>query len=441
MNKKNDDHQSDDTETKTINVNYITRVEGEGALLVEIKGKEIEDVKLKIFEPPRFFEAFLRDRDFREAPDITARICGICPIAYQISAVHAMEDILNITVDGQLAELRRLIYCGEWIESHALHIYMLHAPDFLGFPDAIKIAEKHPEKVKRGLRLKKMGNRLISVLGGREVHPISVKVGGFYKVPDKSELEELVEELKWARDAAIETVQWVSKFDFPEFEEDYEFVSLVHPERYPIDIGDIGSTKGLHIPVQEFEKHIEEIHVEHSHALQSKIKERSSYFAGPMARYNLNYQNFSKIVKEVAGDVDFPNYCRNPFKSIVVRSLEVLYAVDESLRIIQQYEKPQVPAHPITLQAGEGCGCTEAPRGLLYHRYKIDEEGIIQHATIIPPTSQNQRRIEEDLYRFLKGYVDLDEEELASKCEQFIRNYDPCISCATHFLQLKVNRL
>jgi coenzyme F420-reducing hydrogenase alpha subunit len=427
-------------QTKTININYIARVEGEGSLSVEIVGNKIQDVKLKIFEPPRFFEALLQGRDFNEAPDITARICGICPVAYQMSAVHAMEQILDVTVDGQLAELRRLIYCGEWISSHTLHIYMLHAPDFLGFPDVIQMASKHREEVERGLNLKKLGNQLIALVGGREVHPINVKVGGFYKVPEKRELQTIVEELKRARDAAIETVRWVATFDFLDFEKDYEFVSLHHPSYYPLDVGTILSNKGLNMPAEKFHEEIEEFHVAHSTALQSKVKKRGAYFCGPMARYHLNYDNLSPIVKELACDIGFPNSCNNPFKSIIVRALEVLYATDEALRIIGQYEKPDSPCVNSMPKSGEGFACTEAPRGILYHRYTIDEDGQIELANIIPPTSQNQKLIEEDLYQYLQPYIDLDDEKLQAKCEQFIRNYDPCISCATHFLKLKTKR-
>ncbi|MDW8257718.1 MAG: nickel-dependent hydrogenase large subunit, partial [Acidobacteriota bacterium] len=233
--------------TRTIKVDYLARVEGEGGLYVKIKDGELRDVKLKIFEPPRFFEAFLRGRSYAEAPDITARICGICPIAYQMSAVHAIEDAFGIKVDGQLRVLRRLIYCGEWIESHALHVYLLHAPDFLGYADAIQMAKDHPGIVQRGLQLKKVGNEIVALLGGREIHPINVRVGGFYRVPAKRELAPLAEQLKWAREAALETVRWAATLPFPEFEQDYEFVALRHPDEYPFNEGRLVSNKGLDI--------------------------------------------------------------------------------------------------------------------------------------------------------------------------------------------------
>jgi len=422
--------------SKTIKVDYLSRIEGEGSLFVKIKDNRLTDVKLKIFEPPRFFEAFLRGRSFHEAPDITARICGICPIAYQMSAVHAVEDALGIHIDGQLRALRRLIYCGEWIESHALHIYMLHAPDFLGYESAIHMAKDYPDIVQRGLRLKKTGNEVVALLGGREIHPINVRTGGFYKVPSKQELLQLSEKLKSARDAALETVRWTASLDFPDFEQDYEYVALRHSAEYPFNEGRIVSNKGLDIPVHEYDDCFTEEHVQHSNALHSVIKGRQTYLVGPLARYNLNFDHLSPLSQEAARSAGLSNVCRNPFKSIVVRSVEILYACDEALRIIEQYEKPDKPAIEVQLRSATGYGCTEAPRGILYHRYSIDNNGIIRDAKIVPPTSQNQKAIENDLREFIPKYIELPREQLTLKCEQAVRNYDPCISCATHFLKL-----
>lgn len=426
--------------TKTIKVDYLARVEGEGALYVKIKENAVTEAKLKIFEPPRFFEAFLRGRDFSEAPDITARICGICPIAYQMSAVHAMEDAFGAKVEGQLRALRRLIYCGEWIESHTLHVYMLHAPDFLGYDDAIQMAKDYPEVVQRGLQLKKIGNEIVTLVGGREIHPINIRVGGFYKAPDKQDLLQLAERLKWARDAALETVRWVAKLPFPEFDQDYEFVSLRHPEEYPFNEGRLVSNKGLDIAVREYETHFAEEHVQHSNALHSVLKARSAYFVGPLARYNLNFDRLSPLAQESAHEAGIGTECRNPFQSIIVRSVEIVYACDEALRIIAAYEPPAQPFIEMTPRAAVGYGCTEAPRGILYHRYRLDEHGAILDARIVPPTSQNQKTIENDLRNYVPKFLHLPQEKLTWQCEQAIRNYDPCISCATHFLKLNIER-
>jgi coenzyme F420-reducing hydrogenase alpha subunit len=426
--------------TRTIKVDYLARVEGEGALYVKIKDATVVDVKLKIFEPPRFFEAFLRGRQFAEAPDITARICGICPVAYQMSAVHAIEHACGVTVDGPLRALRRLLYCGEWIESHTLHVYMLHAPDFLGYESAIHMAKDFPEVVRRGLQLKKAGNEILTLLGGREVHPINVRVGGFYRVPTKQELSPLAERLKWAREAALETVRWVAAFPFPDFTRDYEFVALRHPDEYPFNEGRLVSNKGLDIDVTRYDDHFVEEQVPHSNALHSVLKERGAYLAGPLARYNLNFDKLSSLAQEAAREAGVGPVCHNPFHSIVVRSVEILYACDEALRLIDAYVRPESPAVEVQPRTATGYGCTEAPRGSLYHRYQIDDKGVILDAKIVPPTAQNQKTIEDDLYHLVQHYLDLPKDQLTWRCEQAIRNYDPCISCATHFLNLQIER-
>ncbi len=425
---------------RTIKADYLARVEGEGALYVKIKGDKVEDVKLKIFEPPRFFEALLRGRAFSEAPDITARICGICPVAYQMSAVHAMEDAFGVKVDGPLRVLRRLIYCGEWIESHVLHVYMLHAPDFLGYPSVVHMAQDYPDIVQRGLHMKKAGNAIVDFLGGRAIHPVNVCVGGFYKVPTRQDFGPLVEKLKWGRDAAFETVRWTAQLPFPDFEQDYEFVALSHPEEYPFNEGRLVSNKGLDITAREYDDHFIEEHVAHSNALHSVIKGRGAYFTGPLARYNLNFDRLSPLAQEAARAAGLGPQCRNPFKSIIVRSVEVLYAFDEALRLIEQYEMPERPALELQPRASRGYACTEAPRGTLYHRYTINEQGQILDAKIVPPTSQNQKAIENDLWHYVAQTMHLPDEELTWKCEQAIRNYDPCISCSTHFLKLHIER-
>jgi sulfhydrogenase subunit alpha len=426
--------------TKIIKTDALARVEGEGAMYVRIAGREVEEVKLNIYEPPRFFEAFLRGRGFTEAPDITARICGICPVAYQMSSVTAMEQACGIEVGGQLRALRRLLYCGEWIESHALHVFMLHAPDFLGYPSAIELARDSPEVVTSALELKKTGNELMTVVGGREVHPINVKVGGWYRAPRKAELAPLVPKLERAREIALDAVRITSGFEFPNYEQDYELVALDEPGEYPIDRGRIASNRGLDIAVADYEEHFAEEHVEWSNALHSQIIARGSYLCGPLARFALAADRLSPVARDAAREAGLDPTERNPFKSIVVRSVELVYAADEALRIIAEYEEPDAPAVEFEPRAGVGHGCTEAPRGILYHRYEIDDEGTILDAKIVPPTSQNQRTIEEDLRGVVERSLDMPDEELTIRCEQTIRNYDPCISCATHFLTLDVER-
>jgi len=425
---------------RTIQVDYLARVEGEGALKVVLRGGQVETAELRIFEPPRFFEAFLRGRAYTEVADITSRICGICPVAYQMSALHAIENALGITVTGPLRELRRLLYCGEWIESHTLHLYMLHAPDFLGYEGSIDMARDHPDIVRRGLQLKKAGNAIVTLLGGREIHPINVRVGGFYRAPRRREFQPLAEELKTARDLALETVRWAAGLDIPDCERDYEFVSLRHPHEYPFNEGRIVSNRGLDIVPAEYDAHFEETHVERSTALHARLKARGFYLTGPLARYSLNFDKLSPLAQQAAREAGLGPVCTNPYRSIVVRAVEVLYACDEALRVIEQYEEPDQPAIAAPPRAGIGYTATEAPRGMLYHRYRLDADGSVAEARIVPPTSQNQASIEDDLRSFIPGWADLPDDDLRNRCEQTVRNHDPCISCATHFLRLEVDR-
>ncbi len=421
---------------RTIKVGMLARVEGEGGMLVEVHQGRVERVRLNIFEPPRFFEALLRGRDYSEAPDITARICGICPVAYQMSACLAMEDTFGIEVPEHIRLMRRLLYCGEWIESHALHIFFLHAPDFLGFDGGIEMAREHRGVVEAALRIKHAGNQLMSVVGGRSVHPVNVKVGGFHRMPTKSELRGIRPELVQARDDLLGLVPLLAGFDFPDFEQPYLYFALGAENGYPLESGSLVTSAGLHAPVSAFGEHVVEEHVEHSNALHARF-DGANYVVGPLARYSLHAASLSPLATEVAQAAGLGPTCRNPFRSILVRTVELVYALDEAIRIIDDWDGGPASV-PVEVRAGVGHGATEAPRGLLYHRYRIDDDGSILDAWIVPPTSQNQPSVEEDLRMFVQDRLDLSQEELTLQCETAIRNYDPCISCATHFLDLTV---
>jgi sulfhydrogenase subunit alpha len=425
--------------SRELTVSGLSRVEGEGALRLTVRDGRVERAELNIYEPPRFFEAFLRGRSYTEPPDITARICGICPVAYQTSACNAIEQACGTELDQPLADLRRLLYCGEWISSHALHIYFLHAPDFLGYPDAITLAQHHRDIVERGLELKKTGNAILEFLGGRAIHPVNVRVGGFYRVPAPSELAPLAERLRRALDLALGTVQWAAAFDFPDLELGHDLLSADDPGRYPIESGTLRSASGLSFPASEFPDHVTEEQVPHSTALHATL-DGHRYLAGPLARYSLNSGYLSPIARQAAADAGLGGQCRNPFRSVLVRAVEVVYAVEEALRIIGGYQRPDRPAVEVPPRAGTGHGVSEAPRGVLYHRYALDADGLIRAATIIPPTSQNQAAIEDDLRHMASANLGLDDTSLTTLCERVIRNYDPCISCAAHFLRVTVQR-
>lgn len=369
--------------TRTIKIDMMARVEGEGALNVTVKDGKVQDVQLRIFEPPRFFEAFLQGRHVNEVPDIVARICGICPVAYQMSAVHALEPIFGMEIPQAIRDLRRLLYCGEWIESHVLHIYMLQAPDFIGFASGLDMARVHPDLVKRGLRLKKAGNQILTLLGGRSVHPVSVKIGGFSQIPTKDKLHALKDELLWARDAAVKTLEWVSGFAFTDLEQEYTFLALRGPSEYPMNAGSLITNEGHHLNVSEFEDNFHEEQVPYSTALHCTFQGKS-YLTGPLARLALNHDQLSPFTKEIFAETGFSLPFKRASMGIVARSVEVLYAIDESLRLIEEYEPPEFPSVPVAIKAGTGMAATEAPRGVLYHRYQVSEDGTIQLAKIVP---------------------------------------------------------
>jgi coenzyme F420-reducing hydrogenase alpha subunit len=425
---------------RTIGVEGISRVEGEGSLRVVIHDDVVTDVTLEIFEPPRYFEAMLVGRHFSEAPDITARICGICPVAYQMSACAAMEDACEVIVGDRVRLLRRLLYCGEWIQSHALHVYLLHAPDFLGCADAVELAERDRHAVERGLDIKRTGNLIMETVGGRAVHPVNVRVGGFYHAPDPSAIAALAEPLRRARDAALATVLWVSGFEFPDVRGEYRFVALHDPEGYAIESGEPTSSDGLRYDLAQFAQLVVEEHVARSTALHARLGGVDRYLTGPLARYALNRAQRTPLASHAASAAGLGEVCENPFKSIVVRAVELVAACDEALALVENYEPPEPSAVPVRPRAAVGTGATEAPRGLLLHQYEIDDAGTILRARIVPPTSQNQLSIEDDLRRVVQGGLDLSDHHLQWRCEQSVRNHDPCISCAAHFLDVKVVR-
>ncbi len=423
-----------------LSTDALTRVEGEGAMHVEIVDGRLVDVTLRIYEPPRLYEGFLRGRGHTEPPDITARICGICPVAYQMSACEAIEDACGVQVTGEIAELRRLLYCGEWIESHTLHIHMLHAPDFFGVDSVVDLVALDRPAVERGLELKKIGNELLELIGGRAIHPINVRIGGFYRPPTPQALRAFRPRLARALQLAVEVCEWVAAFEFPELETEHELVALDDGDRYPVFGDRIVSDRGLDIAVADFAEHVEEFQVPHSTAQHARLLTRGNYLVGPLARYALARERLGPAALAAADAAGLGAVCRNPFRSIVVRAIEVVHACEEALRIVDNYTDVEPGSVEVPPRAATGHGATEAPRGLLYHRYTLDEAGTILDADIVPPTAQSQPTIEHDLFHFVEANLDLPDDALARAAEVTIRNHDPCISCATHFLDMTIVR-
>jgi len=434
--------ETPNSQTRTIRVGALARVEGEGALHLVMRGKQVQQVRLDIYEPPRFFEAFLRGRDFREVPDITARICGICPVAYQMGSCHALEKCMGVfsQVDAPIRTLRNLLYCGEWIESHVLHIFLLHLPDFLGYESAISMAADHAPTVKQALRIKKLGNEIVALLGGRAVHPVGVCVGGFYSAPDQTRARALLPEVNARLDEMCElSLMLASTLNYPRLERDYEFVALCPDDEYPMNLGRIRSSKGLDVDQEQFGQAIEERQVPHSTALHAVIRGRGAYLVGPLARLNLNHEKLHpraaellpKITKALGQELPW----RNTYFSLPARAIETVHALALARDILENYRPPPRSCIPITPRAGVGGHGTEAPRGICWHHYRTNPDGSIASARIVPPTSQNQLCIEQDLWQLAEQLGDLTDEQASLRCEQLIRNYDPCISCSVHFLR------
>lgn len=432
---------SKNKKNRSIEVPILARVEGEGALSMRLQGQTIESLQLKIYEPPRFFEKLLEGRHYGDVLDFVARICGICPVAYQMSAAQAIESCFDVTITPWIRAMRRLFYCGEWLESHSLHVHFLAAPDFLGFHSSIEMAKIYPEILHRGLRLQALGNALVTLLGGRSVHPVGACIGGFYKAPSMVKVQDVLQQVNACIEDCESLIEWLGTLSLPDNTHDFTCVALSHPEEYPMNNGMIVSDKGLKISIDDFDAHFKEAQVPYSTALHCLLKGKP-YLVGPLARVNLNGDRLPEPILRCLANAkfQFPSY--NMGLSIVARAVEIYQAVLEAQRILQVYTLPTESRVAIKPRMGQGVGCTEAPRGMLWHRFETDIEGNVKAARIVPPTSQNQARIEADLRTSLvKWGLEKPNEAIRAYSEMLIRNYDPCISCSTHFLKLNIDRI
>ncbi len=423
----------------TVDIAGLTRVEGEGSLRLRVRDGAVEEAHLEIFEAPRYFEQLVVGRTPDEVIDIVARICGICPVAYQMTAVHAFEHGLGIQVEPGIRALRRLLYCGEWIESHALHVYLLHLPDFMGYASALELAQDHRSAVEAGLTLKKAGNRIVELIGGRAIHPVSVRVGGFSRAFRRGELTALQPLLVEALEIALKTVDLVAGLQPPDFHRDARLVALRHPDEYPMNEGRIVSTDGLDIAATDWRTEFHESQVTWSHALQSRDLADRPYLLGPASRLTLAADTLHPLAAAALARTGLADEIRtNPYRSIVARAIEIVDATAEAIDIIEAHQPPDRAATPWRPGPASAAWATEAPRGLIFHAYELDERGLVRTAQIVPPTSQNQAGIEADLTSFAPRVLDLPKDQATLRIEQLIRSYDPCISCATHFLRLDV---
>lgn len=425
----------------SIDIPRLAHTEKEGVLEFKISGNQIDKLTLHIFEPPRQYENLLGGREYHEVMDIVARICGICPVSYQMSAAQAIESIFDIDVGLWTREMRRLFYCGEWLQSHSLHIHLLAAPDFLKFTSALDMAKEYPDEIKRGMRLQNLGNKIIQLFGAQSDFFVGACIGGFYHTPREEEVCTLLREIKSNVQNAIDLVRWVATLPLPKFSQDLIYVALRHQNEYPLNEGRLVSSRGHDISVGEFDHYFEAFQSPDSSALYCSLK-GEPYLVGPLARFNLNFDHLPQEVQDLVEEVGLEVPSHNMFDSIIIRAIEIYYVILEAIRIMENYsEMHSSRVTEIEPKAGKGYGCTEAPRGICWHAYETDERGRVKSARIIPPTSQNQLSIEKDLRdSILEFGVNQNEDDIRSLSEMIIRNYDPCVSCSTHFLDLRITR-
>jgi len=424
---------------RTIVYEYISRVEGEGSLEVTVSGGEVIDAKLKIFEAPRFFEAFLRGRKALELPELTSRICGICPIAHVITAAKAVENALEVSLDENTIALRKALALSGIMQSHALHVYFLAAPDFLGYPSSIAASKDLSDVVRRGFRLKRVANMVSEYIGGRAVHPVTLTVGGFIKPPPAERPEKVVNALENALEDALETVKLVSGFNYPEFEPNHVNVALSSGNGYAVTEGFAKTSSGEYFESRDYRRYVSEEQVPYSNTKRSVFKNNGAFEVGPVSRFNLNYESLCDRAKEAAEKAGLKPPVRNPFKSTVVRAVEIVQAIEE-MRSILGKGVSVPPPRKTRFRQSSGSALTEAPRGLLYHSYSIDRDGNVLNADIVTPTAQNSWRIERDVFELVPSVAHLDDDSLRRLLGMLVRAYDPCISCSVHAFTVKLNK-
>lgn len=434
-----------------INVEYITRVEGHGNIVIEVQEGKLKVCRLDIVESPRFFEGMLRGRSIFEAQHITSRICGICACGHTLASIQAAEDALGIVPTEQTVKLRKLLLHLEILDSHILHIYLLVAPDLFNVKSFVPLISSNEDVVRTALRMKKTCNDICDILVGRHVHPISAIVGGFTKLPRPRDLDTMLDLLAGMRHDMDTTVALNPYLTFPSFERDTEYVALVSDDsEYPLLMGDVGSTDGVRMQKKDYRKITNEFVVAHSSAKHTKLS-RESYAVGALARFNLNADKLHPRAKEVAAEIGLAPKCINPYLNTAAQLIECVHCLEDAIAIVEDLkgrplnydeeivvglnEQRRIPVRP-----GNGVGAVEVPRGILFHNYQVDESGIITDANCIIPTNQNTGNIEYDMMQLVPEILDLKEDEITLAVEMLVRAYDPCISCSTHLLNLATRR-
>lgn len=416
---------------KQIKVDYLARTEGEAGIYALISGSEVKELKFNIWEPARFFEGFLVGRMYYEVHDIVSRICGICPVSHMTTALRALEKATGAMVSEQTKTLRHILSRSQVMASHIIHLYMLAAPDYMDYDSILPIVSEHPDIFKRFLRMKTAANNLTTVIGGRALHTMTAIFGGFTRIPQQKQLVKAADSLKKVKDDALETVRFIASLPIPDFYSENIYVSLKGIDTYPVNEGRLTSTSGLDISEDEYRQHFSERQVPYTNAKYSSLEGKGPFMVGALARINQNFELLSNDAKAISKEVGFrvPNH--NPYLNNLAQAIEVVDCIDDCTNLIDKLHlREEKPSY--TINAGEASAITEAPRGLLYHSYRVSKNGVIEKADIVTPTAHNAFNIEKDLNLLLPTISRMDEETITMRCEELIRAYDPCFSCSVH---------
>jgi sulfhydrogenase subunit alpha len=416
-------------EKEKIEVDYIARVEGEASIIVELDGAP--EIRLKIFEPPRFFEGFLAGRKYDEVGDIVSRICGICPVSHMTTAIQAVENAMGVSISEQTQVLRKIMCISQIVSSHLIHLYMLAMPDYYGCPGIVDMRDNFNKQIENLMKMKEVMNELTGLIGGRALHPVTLVPGGFTATPSNEAFVSVLKKLKEIRPLAKKVVEDVSRFGVPVFHSDSEYASLDGDDEYAVNEGRIVSTKGLNIAVEDYYRTFEESQVDYAFAKKSTIRKRSSFMVGALARLNNKFDKLQNRTKTLANQIGFNTPSDNPFHNNLAQSLEIVDGIEQCIQLIESIHIEDQDFH-IYVKPGEGGSVTEAPRGLLFHWYKINRKGIIEQANIVTPTSHNFQNIEKDLEKLVSQNKNKERNEIRLLCEQLVRAYDPCFSCSVH---------
>lgn len=414
-----------------INIDYIARVEGEGSVHFEIEDGRLKDLKLNIWEPPRFFEGFLHQRRFDEVPDIVARICGICPVSHMTTSIRALEKALGFNPSPDIIHPRKIMSLSQIVASHLIHLYMLAMPDYYRLHSVADMLPRFGSEIKRLMKMKEVVNNLTALFGGRALHPVVMVVGGFTNLPSRDLVGKMIKELEDIKADAREVLRVVSELPFPDATNNSEYVTIHTPSGYAINEGFIVSNNGINIKEDEYYSVFGEEEVLYSNAKRTIIKGRGSLMSGALARLNLKFDMLHEDAKKAAKEIGFVVPDDNPFHNNLAQAIEIVHGISECIELLVGLTTKR-PEIQIKVREGEGFAVTEAPRGLLCHHYVLNRRGVVERANIITPTAHNFLSIEENLKKLVQRYINEEKEELILKCEMLVRAYDPCFSCSVH---------